>query len=163
MDQLSKHEIEQFLGTYLEEYKLIKDIKYSGGKIEAELIPFIYPFTKEDSGYVNNTQINLYLSQLTYILLAKSIRDKSFMLISNLLSYDEFNSQMHNRQMFYTNINLKMKKVIYKRNMPIRAQVKVLSAKKVAGKIFCEIEFDLNKGSCIGTLMGCILKPGNLI
>ena len=154
MEQLTHQEIDRYLGTYLEQYKLIKDIKYFQGEIEAELIPFIYPFTKEDSGYVNNTQINLYLSQLTYILLAKSISDKSFTLISNLISSADFDKRMHERQLFFTNINLKMKKVIYKKNMPIRGRIKISNTRKIAGRIFCDLEFDLHKGSCSGTLMG---------
>lgn len=156
MEQLSNHEIERFLGTYLDEYKLIKDIKYSAGEIEAELIPFIYPFTKEDSGYVNNTQINLYLSQLAYVLMAKSATDKNFPMVTKLIEYEEYEKRMHERNIFFGNIVLKMKKVIYKKNMPIRARMKMISVRKISGRIFCDIEFDLAKGSCFGNLLGSI-------
>jgi hypothetical protein len=154
MKQLTNEEIEQFLGTYREEYKLVKDIRYAQGEIEAELIPFIYPFTKEDSGYVNNTQLNLYLSQLTYILMSISVMDKEFPLISNLATSKEFNEHMHDRSVFFTNITLRMKKVIYKKNLPFRARMKVIGIRKLSGRIFCDIEFDLGKGSCTGTMKG---------
>lgn len=156
MEQLSNQEIERFLGTYLDEYKLIKDIKYANGEIEAELIPFIYPFVKQDSGYVNNTQINLYLSQLAYILMSKCAADKDFPMVTKLILYDEYEKRMHERNIFFGNITLKMKKVIYKKNLPIRARMKMVSVRKISGRIFCDIEFDMAKGSCFGNLLGSI-------
>lgn len=154
MKQLTNQEIEQFLGTYREEYKLIKDIRYAQGEIEAELIPFLYPFTKEDSGYVNNTQLNLYLSQLTYILVSISVSDKEFPLISKLITSEAFSKRMHERNLYFTNITLDMKKVIFKKNLPFRAKMKILGIRKLSGRIFFDFEFDLGKGSCKGTMKG---------
>lgn len=156
MEKLSNQEIERYLGTYLDEYKLVKDVKYANGEIEAELIPFIYPFVKEDSGYVNNTQINLYISQLAYILMAKCAADKNFPMVTSLIGYDEYEKRMHQRNIFFGNMVIKMKKVIYKKNLPIRASMKMASVRKLSGRVFCEIEFDMGKGSCFGTLLGSI-------
>ncbi len=155
MEQLSDKEIQRYLGTYKDQFKLIKDVKYESGMIQAEIIPFIYPFTMNDSGHVNATQINLYLSQLAYILMAKSISDTTYEALAKLVNAEEFNKKMHDRNLFFGSMHLKMKKVM-KKKLALRATMKITSIRKLSGKIFCDVAFDLGKGSCIGNVLVCI-------
>ena len=156
MEQVTNNEIDRFLGTYKAQYRLIKGVSYSNGAIEAEIIPFIYPFTQEDSGHVNATQINLYLSQLAYILMAKSIADTSYTALTKYINPDEFNKKMHNRSLFFGAINTKLKRVMHKKNFKIQATMHIASIRKVSGKIFCDVSFNLGKGSCTGNVLVCI-------
>lgn len=156
MEQVTNNEIERFLGTYKARYKLIKGVSYSKGMIQAEIIPFIYPFTNEDSGHVNATQINLYLSQLAYILIAKSIADPSYVKLANFIQTEEFNKKMHDRNLFFGAINTKLKRVMHKKQFKLQATMQIESVRKFSGRIFCDVSFDLGKGSCTGNVLVCI-------
>lgn len=156
MEQVTNTEIERFLGTYMPQYRLIKDVSYSSGMIQAEIIPFIYPFTLEDSGHVNATQINLYLSQLAYILMAKSIADPSYAALTKYINPGEFNKKMHDRNLFFAAINTKLKRVMHKKNFKLQATMQIESIRKISGKIFCDVSFNLGKGSCTGNVIVCI-------
>lgn len=156
MEQVTNKEIEHFLGTYKAQYRLIKDVSYISGMIQAEIIPFIYPFTHEDSGHVNATQINLYLSQLAYILMAKTIADPSYEALKTAIKAEEFNKKMHERSLFFGAITTKLKRVMHKKQFKLQATMRIESIRKMSGKIFCDVSFNLGKGSCTGNVMVCI-------
>lgn len=153
MKPLTEAELSQFLGLYPQEYKLIKNANYKEGHLKAELIPFIYPFTKEDLDYITATQIHLFLSQLTYVLIAKSISDPEYTVLSKLVKMDTYMDKMFAGRLFFANLEQKMKRVIYKKNLPITAEMKINWAKVVKGTGFCEVSFDLGNEACYGKIL----------
>ena len=60
MEEIKEAELQKYLTNYQAQYQLIKSARYAEGCLKAELIPFIYPFTNEDSDYVNATQLHLF-------------------------------------------------------------------------------------------------------
>lgn len=88
MKEIKEAALRQYLGLYPTQYQLIKNAYYLQDRLKAELIPFIYPFTNEDLDYITATQIHLYLSQLAYVLMAKSITDPDYSVISKVVKYD---------------------------------------------------------------------------
>jgi hypothetical protein len=153
MKEIEEAELRQYLGLYPTQYQLIKNAYYSQGHLKAELIPFIYPFTIEDLDYITATQIHLYLSQLAYVLMAKSITDPDYSIISKVVKYDTYMDKMFAGRLFFANLNQKMKKVIFKKNKSITAEMKILSAKRVKGAGFCEVEFVLGERACYGNIL----------
>ncbi|MBX7164078.1 MAG: hypothetical protein K1X49_10305 [Saprospiraceae bacterium] len=153
MKPLTEAELSQFLGVYPPEYQLIKNAAYKEGHLKAELIPFIYPFSKEDPNYITATQIQLFLSQLAYVLLAKSISDPEYTTLSKFISLDAYTDKMFASKLFFANLEQKMRRVIYKKNMPISAEMKINWAKVVKGTGFCEVEFDIGNEACYGEIL----------
>ena len=115
MEEIKEAELQKYLTNYQAQYQLIKSARYAEGCLKAELIPFIYPFTNEDSDYVNATQLHLYLSQLTYVLIAKSISDPNFPMLSKLVNFETYMNKMISRRLFFAKLEQTMKKVIYKK------------------------------------------------
>lgn len=153
MKPITEDEISQFLGIYPPEYQLIKNASYNQGQLKAELIPFIYPFSKEDPNYITATQIQLFLSQLAYILIAKSVNDLEFTELSNIIKSDEFENKMYAGKLFFANLEQKMKRVIFKKELPISAIMKICAVKTLNDSRFCEVVFDLGHESCIGKIL----------
>jgi hypothetical protein len=153
MKPITETEIGQFLGIYPPQYQLIKNASYNQGHLKAELIPFIYPFTNEDMDYVTATQIHLYLSQLTYVLIAKSIIDPNYSVLSKIVKMEMYIDKMFAGRLFFANLEQKMKRVIYKKNLPISAAMKINWAKVVKGTGFCEVEFELGSDACFGKIL----------
>lgn len=153
MKEISESELGQFLGLYPERYQLVKNAYYENGCLKAELIPFIYPFTSEDLDYITATQIHLFLSQLTYVLIGKSIVDPDFTLLSKIVKYDEYRDKMFAGRLFFANLEQKMKRVIYKKNLPIKAEIQIKSARLVKGTGFCEVEFNIGNKACFGKML----------
>ena len=153
MKEIPASEIEQYLGLYPPLYQLVKNAYYEHGSLHAELIPFIYPFTIEDLDYITATQIHLFLSQLTYVLIGKSITDPDFTLLSKIVTYDDYANKMHAGRLFFAKLEQTMKRVIYKKNLPIYAKMKILNARRVGKTGFCEVEFDVNDGACFGNIL----------
>ena len=104
--------MQKYLTNYLPQYQLIKNARYEQGCLKAEVIPFIYPFTNADSDYINATQLQLYLSQLTYVLVAKSIVDPNFTMFSKLVKIETYMEKMVERRLFFANLEQKMKRVL---------------------------------------------------
>ena len=111
------------------------------------------PVTNEDSDYVNATQLHLYLSQLTYVLIAKSIIDPDFTMLSKLVNLETYMDKMISRRLFFAKHEQTMKKVIYKKNLPISAEMKIVSVRVVKSTGFCEVEFNLGIKACYGKLL----------
>lgn len=153
MTEVKDVEVQKYLGIYHAQYQLVKNVLYEKGAIKAELIPFIYPFTVDDADYVNATQLHLYLSQLTYILIAKAITDNEYTELSKIIKFDLFMDKMVAGRLFFAKLEQTMKKVIYKKNLPIRAEMKIKNVRMVKGTVYCEVEFDMNDGSCRGKLL----------
>ncbi|WP_276974266.1 hypothetical protein [Flavobacterium filum] len=153
MINIEQSEIENYLGLYEPNYRLIKNATYDAGLLKAELVPFRYVFTTEDLDYITATQIHLYLSQLTYILVAKCLKDKEYDIISKHISFEEFVNKMYAGRLFFVNINQKMKKIIYKNELPIIAELKVHSFRHLNDTGFCEIDFKISDDACIGNLL----------
>lgn len=153
MEEIKDAELQKYLGLYPPQYQLIKNARYSGGALKAELIPFIYPFTNEDLDYITATQIHLYLSQLTYVLIAKSITDTNYTALSKLVKFDLYIDKMFAGRLFFAKLEQKMKRVMYKNNLPISAELKISNARLVKGTAFCEVEFDLGNKSCFGNML----------
>lgn len=153
MQEIKEAELRQYLGLYPTQYQLIKNATYLKGHLKAELIPFIYPFTAEDLDYVTATQIHLYLSQLTYVLIAKSINDPDYAELSKLVKFDSYLDKMFAGRLFFANLNQKMKKVIFKKNLPIAAEMKINWAKLVKGTGFCEVDFVIGNKACFGNIL----------
>ncbi len=153
MEEIKEAEVQKYLTNYLPQYQLIKNARYEQGCLKAELIPFIYPFTNDDSDYVNATQLHLYLSQLTYVLVAKCIVDPNFTMFSKLVKIETYMEKMVERRLFFASIEQKMKRVIYKKNLPINAEMKINGVRLVKGTGFCEVEFNLGNKACFGTIL----------
>jgi hypothetical protein len=153
MKEIPASEIEQYLGLYPPLYQLIKNAYYENGSLKAELIPFIYPFTTEDLDYITATQLHLFLSQLTYVLIGKSITDPEFTLLSKIVTYEDYANKMYAGRLFFAKLEQTMKRVIYKKNMPIVGQMKILNARKFGKTGFCEVEFDIGGGACFGNVL----------
>lgn len=153
MEEIKEAELQKYLTNYQAQYQLIKSARYAEGCLKAELIPFIYPFTNEDSDYVNATQLHLYLSQLTYVLIAKSISDPNFPMLSKLVNLETYMNKMISRRLFFAKLEQTMKKVIYKKNLPISAEMKITGVRVVKGTGFCEAEFNLGNKACFGKLL----------
>lgn len=153
MEEIKDFELQKYLANYQAQYQLIKNARYSEGCLKAELIPFIYPFTNEDSDYVNATQLHLYLSQLSYVLIAKSIIDPNFTKLSKLVSLDTYLEKMASRRLFFAKLEQTMKKVIYKKNLPISAEMKITEVRGVKDTGFCEVEFNLGNKACYGSML----------
>lgn len=153
MTEVKDQEVQKYLGIYHPQYQLVKKVFYKDGELKAELIPFIYPFTVDDADYVNATQLHLYLSQLTYILIAKSITDSEFITLSKLIKFDLYMDKMVAGRLFFAKLEQTMKKVIYKKNLPISAEMKITGARVVKSTGFCEVEFNLGNKACFGKLL----------
>lgn len=153
MKPITEAEIGQFLGIYPPEYQLIKNASYNQGHLKAELIPFIYPFAKEDPNYITATQIHLFLSQLAYVLIAKSIIDPEYTVLSKIMDLNEYTDKMYGSKLFFTKLEQHMRKVIYKKDTPISAEMKINYVKNIKGTAFCEVEFDLGSQACFGRIL----------
>jgi hypothetical protein len=158
MKKISQTEIEKWLELYKSEYRLVKNAYYANGLLTADIIPVNYIFTTDDLNYLTATQIHLYLSQLTYVLIANCLNDSEYKVVSKYLTFEDFISKMYAGQLFFVDINQKMKKVIYKNNEPITSELKIIYSRKVGKSIFFEMSFDIAKGSCIGTILTS-MKP----
>jgi hypothetical protein len=153
MINIDQKEVESYLGLYEPEYRLIQNATYKNGILNAELIPFRYIFTTEDLDYITATQIHLYLSQLTYILVAKCLKDNDYDIISKHIKFDDFVNKMYAGRLFFVNINQKMKKIIYKNELPIKVELKVHSFRHLNETGFCEIDFKISDDACVGNLL----------
>jgi hypothetical protein len=153
MKEIPAHEIEYYLALYPERYQLIKNAYYEQGHLKAEVIPFIYPFTTEDLDYITATQIHLFLSQLTYVLIGKSIVDPKFTMLSSIVTFDTYTDKMHAGRLFFAKLEQTMKRVIFKKNAPIMAEMKILNARRVGKTGFCEVKFDMGGGACFGQIL----------
>lgn len=153
MTEVKDAEVQKYLGIYHNQYQLVKNVSYENGSLKAELIPFIYPFTVDDADYVNATQLHLYLSQLTYILIAKAISDTGYTELSKIIKFDLFMDKMVAGRLFFAKLEQTMKKVIYKKNLPISAEMKITGVRVVKGTGFCEVEFNLANKACYGKLL----------
>jgi hypothetical protein len=153
MTEVKDAELQKYLGIYHAQYQLVKNVYYEKGAIKAELIPFIYPFTVDDADYVNATQLHLYLSQLAYILIAKAITDTEYTDLSKIIKFDLFMDKMIAGRLFFAKLEQTMKKVIYKKNLPISAEMKIKNVRMVKGTGFCEVEFNIGNSACSGNLL----------
>lgn len=153
MEEIKDAEVQKYLGIYHAQYQLVKNVFYEKGAIKAELIPFIYPFTVDDADYVNATQLHLYLSQLTYILIAKAITDTEYTDLSRLIKFDLYMDKMVAGRLFFAKLEQTMKKVIYKKNLPISAEITIISVRIVKGTGFCEVEYNLGNKACFGKML----------
>jgi hypothetical protein len=158
MKKISQTEIEECLGLYKPEYRLVKNAYYANGLLTADIIPVSYTFTADDLDYLTATQIHLHLSQLTYILIANCLKDPEYKVVSMHITFEDFISKMYAGRLFFVDINQKMKKVIYKNNEPITSELKIIYSRKVNQSIFFEMSFDIAKGSCIGKILTS-MKP----
>lgn len=143
----------RYLGLYPKQYQLVKNVAYQEGSITAELIPFIYPFTTEDLDYVTATQLHLYVSQLAYVLIGLSLEDEAYPVIRKLLPFETYETKMHAGRLFFTKLDQTMRRVIYKRNLPIKASMKVQDIRSVRGTRFCTVQFDLGQQATTGTIL----------
>lgn len=153
MVSIDQEEINEYLGLYREEYRLVKNARYFGGKLQAEIIPFRYIFTKEDLDYLTATQLHLYLSQLTYVLVARCIKDKEYDLISKQVSIELFVTKMFAGRLFFAGIKERIKSPIYKKDVPISAELSIRSVHRVKNSVFAKISFEIGSNGSVGELL----------
>ena len=148
---LSEKEVHNLLELYKKEYRLIENVNYEKGSINASLIPFRYNYTSEDLDYLTATQLNLYLSQLTYILIGTAIKDKKFTELSPQL-YETFITNMYKGRLFFVRIDQRIKKMIRKESN-IYVSIKIIKIRKIKKTIFAKIGFSFCGKSSQGELI----------
>ena len=153
MDNIEQPEIDKYLGLYHKDFRLIRNASYGTGRLVAELIPFRYTFTIEDLDYVTATQVHLYLSQLTYILIARVLADSQYDGLSRFVTMGDFMDKMYAGRLFFVSVTEKMRKIIYKHETPINAELAIVSNRKLGGSLFSKIEFNIGDKACTGELL----------
>jgi len=113
--EVSNIEIDELLGLYPIKERIIKNCKYSNGKLVAELIAKDISYSIANPDYYTAEQLILAISQMGYLLCGLSIQDEKYIHLENHL-YHHFLSKIINLECYYTELNFKFKKKILKRN-----------------------------------------------
>ncbi len=149
---LTENEIIDLLSLYHEQFRLIKEPVYENSKLTAFLLPYRYTYTFEDLDYITATQINLYLSQLTYLLIGSAIKDNKFKNIPKNF-YEIFIKNMHKGRLFFVKVNQRMRKMIPKNRELIPAEMIILNYKHIGKTLFSEIKFSIDYKASEGKLL----------
>lgn len=150
MNNISNDNLTKYLSLYKDNYRFVKKASYEGFKLKAEIEPFAYEFTSEDLDYITATQIALYLSQLTYVLIGNILENELHPLLHKSI-FLEFFKKMHEGRLFFLDLNQRMRKPIWKKNK-IYAEINLDKVKKSSNTIFGFISFSINDNSCNGSL-----------
>lgn len=116
--EVSNVVIDELLGLYPIKERIIKNCKYSNGKLIAELIAKDISYSIANPDYYTAEQLILAISQMGYLLCGLSIQDANYIHLENHL-YQHFLSKIINLECYYTELNFKFKKKILKRNVNI--------------------------------------------
>jgi hypothetical protein len=147
---LPHEQLEQYLSLYKEESRHILSAQYSNMQLQAELKPFAYTYTCEDLDYITATQISLYLSQLTYVLIGTVIKNGDHPNAPSSL-FPVFMDKMHAGRLFFLEINQRMREPIWKTE-PITAQLTLTKLRKTPTAYFGFLQFAINTRKCSGTM-----------
>ena len=150
MQNISKNKLNNYLSLYKDNYRFVKKASYDGLKLRAQINPFVYDFTNEDLDYITATQIALYLSQLTYVLIGNILENEIHPLLNNSILPKYF-EKMHDGRLFFLDLKQRMRKPIWK-NQEIYAEVKLDKVKKSSNSLFGFITFSINENACTGSL-----------
>jgi len=150
--ELEKKEIDIYLGLYKNKYRLIGNCNYENGKLFAKLKPYCYTYTIDDLDYLTATQLNLYLSQLTYILIACAIKDPTIEELSENL-YESYMQKMFDGRLFFVEISHKMKEMILKNSSDINAEIQIISIKRIENSIFAKLKYSISDNFSVGELL----------
>lgn len=107
--------IDELLGLYPKKERIIKNCKYSNGKLIAELVAKDISYSTANPDYYTAEQLILAVSQMGYLLCGLSIQDEKYIHLECHL-YEHFLSKIVNLECYYTELNFKFKKKILKRN-----------------------------------------------
>ena len=110
---VSKVEIDELLCLYPKKERIIKNCKYSNGKLLAELIPKEISYSIAKPDYFTAEQMILAISQMGYLLGGLSIKDEKFIDIDSCF-YNTFLEKINNLECFYTRLNIHFIKKIMK-------------------------------------------------
>lgn len=148
--QVSKQLLSEYLSLYPKHHRFISSAQYRSGSLKAALEHFQYPFTVHDLTYVTATQISLYLSQMTYVLVSESIKDSS-QALSHFIASPDFNDRMHAGQLFFLDLRQRMRRPLRKTG-PLSATLTIRSTKRIGGNLFAFLDFSIGDGQCTGNL-----------
>jgi hypothetical protein len=148
--EISPPELDEYLALYPQENRRILSARYHNRSLTASLQHFPYPFTQHDLDYVTATQLTLYLSQLTYVLIGAALRAQDHPDIPARFT-DHFFSMMHAGRLFFVDLRQKMRRPIWKSDS-ITATLDLTETRRTSTTFFVFIAFDINNRSCAGTL-----------
>jgi len=148
--RLADQDLRRYLRLYKDNYKLISEAYYGDCSLHATLVPFTYDFTTEDLDYITATQINLYLSQLTYVLVACTVEGGDHPIVPTSVSEAYF-ERMHAGRLFFLENFQRMRDPIWKTE-PITAEIKIEKVRRISGSFFAFLSFSINHGKCHGEL-----------
>ena len=118
---------------------------------------FRYPFTTEDLDYVTATQIPLYLSQLTYILLGAAIQRRDFQeAVGDVL--ERYFHQMQAGRLFFVDVKQTMKRPMWKTE-PLIATLQIDSTRRLRNTGIVFVSYSINDGACYGDLKTAMEFP----
>ena len=147
---ITQDQLAQYLSLYKEDSRYIISAQYFDMQLEAELKPFAYSYTCEDLDYITATQISLYLSQLTYVLIGTVIKNEENVDAPTSL-LPVFLDKMHAGRLFFLEIDQKMQQPIWKAEQ-INAKLKLTDVRKTSTAFFGFLSFAINEHKCTGTM-----------
>lgn len=140
--EIGKSKITDILSIYKPEHIYLKSAKVYGDEITGIFYKSEYPYIREDLAYINAIRAILYLSQLTYVFIASLIEKRIYTMTKDidLKRFKEIRDRM---QMYFMGINIKFRKEVDNSDN-ISITMKLLAKRRVKGKIFCKLGFDIN-------------------
>lgn len=115
---VSQKDIDELLNIYPQPERVIKNCKYSNGRLLAELIEKDASYISVASDYYTASQLVLAISQMGYIITGMMIKDKHYSYI-DCFFYESFLSKIKKLECYYTKFNMAFKKKILKRERNI--------------------------------------------
>lgn len=107
--------MDELLNIYPQTERVIKNCKYSHGKLTAELISKAANYIIVEPDYYTASQLVLAVSQMGYIIGGLLIKDASFNQIDSNF-YTIFLSKIEKLECYYTKFNMAFRKKIIKTN-----------------------------------------------